>query len=355
MYIKTILLGSLAAFGAATSANAADAVVIAEPEPMEYVRVCDVYGTGYFYIPGTETCLKVSGYYRYEITSIGSSDFGGDQYGDNVDGYRKRARFAPEFTVKSETELGTLTGYARIYAQWDTLEGSGADNATYLDHMQISLATANGTILVGYGDTPYSRFLGYAGPTIYEGRYGFNSSGEISYTYDSGNGLTAIVAAVENDDNSDWDTNFEGGVNFTRGWGSIGAMAGYDGVDENWGAKIGARFAIPNTAVKLTLDGFYSSDDDGAAGDYSIISPNGFISEWSVLAGASVPLGTKFAIVGTAQWFSDNDTLVGSDDEWEFSLGAPFAPVTGMSITPEVAYDTFSEEYTGILRFQRDF
>ncbi|WP_200959493.1 porin, partial [Rhizobium sp. Root1203] len=32
---------------------AADAIVAAEPEPAEYVRVCDAYGTTYFYIPGT--------------------------------------------------------------------------------------------------------------------------------------------------------------------------------------------------------------------------------------------------------------------------------------------------------------
>src|SRR5690606_4399613 len=39
---------------------------IAEPEPMEYVRICDAYGAGYFYIPGTETCLRVSGWMRYQ-------------------------------------------------------------------------------------------------------------------------------------------------------------------------------------------------------------------------------------------------------------------------------------------------
>ncbi|MDP3898577.1 MAG: porin [Mesorhizobium sp.] len=27
----------------------------------EYVKVCDVYGAGFFYIPGTETCLRISG------------------------------------------------------------------------------------------------------------------------------------------------------------------------------------------------------------------------------------------------------------------------------------------------------
>ena len=67
MNIKSLLLGSAAALVAVSGARAADAVVVAEPEPVEYVRVCDVYGTGFYYMPGTETCLKVSGYMRYDI------------------------------------------------------------------------------------------------------------------------------------------------------------------------------------------------------------------------------------------------------------------------------------------------
>ncbi|HXW69824.1 MAG TPA: porin, partial [Methylocella sp.] len=29
--------------------------------PIEYVRICDAFGTGFFYIPGTDTCLRVGG------------------------------------------------------------------------------------------------------------------------------------------------------------------------------------------------------------------------------------------------------------------------------------------------------
>jgi hypothetical protein len=47
--------------------RAADAVMAPEPEPVEYVRVCDAYGAGFFYIPGTETCLQISGYVWYQI------------------------------------------------------------------------------------------------------------------------------------------------------------------------------------------------------------------------------------------------------------------------------------------------
>ena len=67
MNIKSLLLGSAAALVAVSGARAADAVVIAEPEPMEYVRVCDTYGVGFYYIPGTETCLRIGGYIRYDI------------------------------------------------------------------------------------------------------------------------------------------------------------------------------------------------------------------------------------------------------------------------------------------------
>jgi hypothetical protein len=38
-----------------------------EPGPVEYVRVCDVYGAGWFYIPGTERCIRTeTGEIRYE-------------------------------------------------------------------------------------------------------------------------------------------------------------------------------------------------------------------------------------------------------------------------------------------------
>ncbi|RUX50668.1 porin, partial [Mesorhizobium sp. M7A.F.Ca.US.014.04.1.1] len=67
MNIKSLLFGSAAALIAVSGAHAADAVVVAEPEPAEYVKICDVYGAGYFYIPGTETCLRIGGYFRYDV------------------------------------------------------------------------------------------------------------------------------------------------------------------------------------------------------------------------------------------------------------------------------------------------
>ena len=67
MTIKSVLIGSAAAIVAVSGAKAADAIVAAEPEAVEYVRVCDAFGSGFFYLPGTETCLKIGGYARFQV------------------------------------------------------------------------------------------------------------------------------------------------------------------------------------------------------------------------------------------------------------------------------------------------
>ena len=72
MNLKSLLIGSAAALVAAP-AFAAD-VIIAEPEPVEYVEVCDVAGAGYFYIPGSRTCLQISGLVRHQLDFAGSVD-----------------------------------------------------------------------------------------------------------------------------------------------------------------------------------------------------------------------------------------------------------------------------------------
>lgn len=45
-------------------------------EPVEYVRVCSVYGSGYFYIPGTDTCLRIGDAVRPYDRANGNDDWG---------------------------------------------------------------------------------------------------------------------------------------------------------------------------------------------------------------------------------------------------------------------------------------
>src|SRR5690606_15702419 len=97
MNIKSLLIGSAAALAVVSGAQAADAIVAAEPEPMEYVRVCDAFGTGFFYIPGTETCLKIGGYVRAQVDIFEVGD-------ETAIDMWTRGRL--EISAQSDSELG---------------------------------------------------------------------------------------------------------------------------------------------------------------------------------------------------------------------------------------------------------
>jgi len=60
--VKSLLLGTAAVLVAVAGAQAADLPVKAKP--VEYVKICSVYGEGFFYIPGTDTCIKLGGFVR---------------------------------------------------------------------------------------------------------------------------------------------------------------------------------------------------------------------------------------------------------------------------------------------------
>ena len=56
--VKGLMLGSAAGLIAVSGAQAADLPVKAKP--VEYVRICSLYGAGFFYIPGTDTCTNAN-------------------------------------------------------------------------------------------------------------------------------------------------------------------------------------------------------------------------------------------------------------------------------------------------------
>ena len=70
--LKGLLLGSAAALVSVAAAQAAD-LPTRQAAPIEYVRICDAYGAGFFYIPGTDTCLKVGGLAMSEVRSYDQS------------------------------------------------------------------------------------------------------------------------------------------------------------------------------------------------------------------------------------------------------------------------------------------
>jgi len=115
MKYKTLLLGTAAVFALAGSARAAD---LAVAESVEYVKVCDAYGAGYFYIPGSDTCLKISGDIQFNAFYQSNQAQRGESAGniapdDDVNWYY-RTRAEVELTAKSMTDWGMLTSFVNI-------------------------------------------------------------------------------------------------------------------------------------------------------------------------------------------------------------------------------------------------
>jgi len=74
-----------------------------------YVRVCTPYGKGFFTIPGTDTCLRVSGRARFEYAFQNAYSRTG---AGDISGYQGRARL--NFDARTQTDYGVLRGFVRL-------------------------------------------------------------------------------------------------------------------------------------------------------------------------------------------------------------------------------------------------
>jgi len=370
MNIKSLLLGSAAALVAVSGARAADAIeVVAEPEPMEYVRVCDTYGEGFFYIPGTETCLRVGGHIRYDIKvgDLLGLDLNGD--GDD-DTYDKRAQARLILDARSETELGTLRGFMVVNFNYDTNNGVAAiiDNpATPIDESALAIgATATDTLgidhayielggfRVGKTDSLFVTMTNYAGGVILDDLVGYGPFGthQVAYTFNAGNGFTAAVALEEGSTGfiaDDYVPHVVAGVAYTAGWGGISGVAGYDSNAEEFAGKLRADVTINEMFSAFVMGGFTTDDDDLGNGNFYA----NWGGDWAVWGGVTAKVSEKAAV----------NVQLSYDDFDNFAAVANVAyqVVPGLTVTPEVAYvdnfedDTDDGSFGGFLRFQRNF
>ena len=362
MNIKS-LLGSAAAIFAVSGAHAADAVVIAEPEPMEYVRICDTYGTGFYYIPGTETCLKVGGYIRYDIGVGGPVRYGNS--GEDLDGdgdadtYYKRARARLSMDARSETELGTLRGAMNLNFQYTTSGGS-ANNPS--DSFSIDSAFIElGGFRIGKADSIFSTFLG--GPPVMSDDlmvpYGPFGTHQISYTFKADGGFSAVVGVEEGRSTygnyviRDYMPHVVAGALWKQDWGSIGAMAGYDSVTEEGAFKARLDVKATDQLSLFVMAGYSTNDRAGVLGN---ATSNNFYAQWNgdyaVWAGGTFKVNKKLSLAGVVAY--------DEDENFAAILDAPYELVPNFRITPEIHYtDNFSvnngDKWGGFLRFQRSF
>ena len=126
--VKSLVLGSAAGLVAMTGAQAADLPVKAKA--VEYVRVCSLYGAGFFYIPGTDTCIKFGGYLRVDTTfnAAGVQDqpsWNGDAGQGNRyhDYFSTRSRLAFTVDTRTASEYGVVRTFGQADFQFDTLGG----------------------------------------------------------------------------------------------------------------------------------------------------------------------------------------------------------------------------------------
>src|SRR6202000_40547 len=115
--VKSLILGSAAGLVAMSGAQAAELPVKAKA--VEYVRICSLDGAGFFYIPGTDTCIKLGGYVRIDPTFSGSvydqPAWSGDlgQYNRFRDYFASRSRMAITVDTSTATEYGVVRTFVQ--------------------------------------------------------------------------------------------------------------------------------------------------------------------------------------------------------------------------------------------------
>ncbi len=195
-----VAAGTLAACAAATGAMAAD---LGRPAPaaVDYVKVCDAYGAGFFYIPGGETCLKLSGYVRAEYrtgdTSATYTFFGSKtnyagpySWGDNTsrNAFFSRGRALLDVDARTNTEFGLLRSFIEVL--WTVNTGSGGSVTTALDNAYVQW----GGLTAGRTQTYFDFFTGFA----YGAVFGYDTSARrvnlLAYSVGLGNGVTASLS-----------------------------------------------------------------------------------------------------------------------------------------------------------------
>lgn len=199
--VRSLLLGSAAGLVAVAGAQAADLPVKAKP--VEYVKVCSLYGVGFYYIPGTDTCIKIGGFVRSEwIYNAGGSfapiaEFVGARSGDTRTGedLTTRSRGVLTIDTRSQTEYGTLRSYFTLGLQWTTGDsitaGSGATTFLYRAFIQFAGFT--------FGLTQsFFDFYTYAMHSNQTNIIGSDTGGTgqtvLAYTAQFGNGVSASIS-----------------------------------------------------------------------------------------------------------------------------------------------------------------
>jgi hypothetical protein len=268
--VRTLgLLSSAASLVVMADARAADLPVKARA--VEYVRVCSLYGAGFWYVPGTDTCMKIDGYLRADVTFNGSSSHGAPAWnGDSgqrnryFDDYVARSRLRLQVDTRTATEYGVVRTYAQANIQFNNFGTANPSAGTF----GISLPGGlSGSVLNGVGGgyvaleliflqfagftfgrsasayaTPWQGFPANISSFLMGGQNSDIGVNNIQYTAQFGNGVSGTIG-VEDPSTQDRTSiyNLSTGLNATgtTGYAYGGAHSpdvnGNIRVDQAWG------------------------------------------------------------------------------------------------------------------------
>jgi len=261
---------------------------------VEYVKVCSLYGAGFFYIPGTDTCLKIGGFVRTEWNHNAGGSFAplvegvGAYYSRASDVLVNRTRGLFSFDVRSQTEYGTLRSYVRAGWQWTTNTDTigGSSSTVYLDRAFIQFAGFTFGKTQSFFDVPDIADM------TYQTEYTRNNTGGsgtpvFAYTAMLGNGVTATLSI---EDYSERRAN----IVFVSNLAVFSHVPGFDNAAFNHGNE------TPDIVGNLRVDQTWGSAQVSGAlhlnqAQYYFVQPAGTVTahpddKWGWAVGAGILL-----------------------------------------------------------------
>ncbi|CAH1651578.1 MULTISPECIES: porin [unclassified Chelatococcus] len=289
--IKSLLLGSAAGFAAVAGAQAAD-LPMTKAAPVDYVRVCSVHGAGFFYIPGSDTCIKLAGRVRAEFMYQQPLNNGLGQ-GRNRDATGFRGRGQLDVDARTSSEWGTVRAYFRFQLTRD----SGAFRASYdgpqgsstnsnLDKAFIQFAGITAGVAQSFFDFYASAANFASAPGTSMGSDAGNTQ-LLAYTATFGQGFSATIAIEDRNQR-----NVTAGVGVGRGYYAVAGERMPDvvaalRVDQGWGSA-----QLSGAVRQLNASTIYGDQNFGSRVD----------TEWGYAIQAGVKINLPALAAGDALW-----------------------------------------------------
>ncbi|MEP0521430.1 MAG: porin [Hyphomicrobiales bacterium] len=164
------------------AASSAERLLLSDP--VNYVRVCDAFGKGYHYIPGTETCLKFSGYVRAEI--------GVKERGHNTNSFNAEDTVFFDREIEFVADAASMTEIGLVTSRF-VLNNNKEDTLSLRD----AWITIGENILVGRERSRYDFGGGYG---IFYGFYTDEALNQFTYIMPLGKGVSATLGLEDGRD-----------------------------------------------------------------------------------------------------------------------------------------------------------